>query len=98
MHILNPVYRIIEDDTIRDAQMGESTALLRAARPDFCATEELKTLAVELQDLVQTKVGTTKFSNVYNSIRQKVVSVRRDRKAARVIQVRLGYFRLVSKW
>ncbi len=22
-HILNPVYRIIEDDTIRDPQMGE---------------------------------------------------------------------------
>ncbi|PIL29525.1 hypothetical protein GSI_08333 [Ganoderma sinense ZZ0214-1] len=69
VHILNPVYRVIEDDTIRDPQM-----------------EELKTLAVELQDLVQTKVGTTKFSNVYNSIRQKVVSVRRERKAARAIQ------------
>lgn len=22
-HILNPVYRVIEDDTIRDTQMGE---------------------------------------------------------------------------
>lgn len=54
--------------------------------------DELKTLAVELQDLVQAKVGTTKFSDIYSSIRQKVVSVRRERKAARVIQVRLRYF------
>ncbi|EJF56189.1 hypothetical protein DICSQDRAFT_71986 [Dichomitus squalens LYAD-421 SS1] len=69
VHILNPVYRIVEDDTVRDPQM-----------------EELKTLAVELQDLVQTKVGTSRFSNVYNGIRQQVLSVRRDRKAARVIQ------------
>ncbi|KAI0832589.1 hypothetical protein BC628DRAFT_1347439 [Trametes gibbosa] len=69
MHVLSPVYRIVEEDTIRDAQM-----------------DELKTLAVELQDLVQSKVGTTKFANVYNSIRQKVLTVRRDRRTARVIQ------------
>ena len=31
VHILNPVYRIIEDDTIRDQQMGEPIAFLRAA-------------------------------------------------------------------
>ncbi|KAI0753565.1 hypothetical protein C8Q80DRAFT_1342693 [Daedaleopsis nitida] len=69
-HILNPIYRIIDDDTIRDSHM-----------------DELKTLAVELQDLVQGKVGTTKFANVYNSIRQKVLSVRRERRTARAIQV-----------
>ncbi|KAI0937862.1 hypothetical protein AcW1_003904 [Taiwanofungus camphoratus] len=68
-HILSPVYRIAEDDTIRDAQM-----------------DELKTLAIELQDLVQTKVGTTKFANVYSSIRQGVLGVRRERRNARVIQ------------
>ncbi|KAI0705265.1 armadillo-type protein [Cerioporus squamosus] len=68
-HILNPVYRIIDDDTIRDAQM-----------------DELKTTATELQDLVQSKVGTTKFANVYNSIRQKVLGVRRERRAARAVQ------------
>ncbi|EED77124.1 predicted protein [Postia placenta Mad-698-R] len=56
MHILSPVYRITEDDTIRDPQFGE-----------------LKTLAVELQDLVQNKVGTTKFADVYNRIRQTVL-------------------------
>ncbi|KAG8958312.1 U3 snoRNP protein [Tulasnella sp. 419] len=48
--------------------------------------EELKTLAQELQDLVQSKVGTTIFASAYNSIRQKVLSVRRDRRTARVLQ------------
>lgn len=49
--------------------------------------EDLKNTAVELQDLVQAKVGATKFSQVYNTIRQGVVSVRRERKTARVLQV-----------
>ncbi|TFY61376.1 hypothetical protein EVJ58_g4545 [Rhodofomes roseus] len=70
MHILSPLYRIAEDDTIRDLQIGE-----------------LKTLAAELQDLVQAKVGTTKFAAVYNEIRQHVVGVRRERRNARVMQV-----------
>lgn len=48
---------------------------------------ELKTLAIELQDLVQSKVGTTKFSNAYNRIRQGVLGVRRERKTARAMQV-----------
>ncbi|KAI8978168.1 armadillo-type protein [Trametes punicea] len=69
MHILSPLYRIVEDDTIRDEQM-----------------DDLKTLAIELQDLVQNKVGTTKFAQVYNGIRQKVLAVRHDRRTARVVQ------------
>ncbi|KAL6304961.1 armadillo-type protein [Sparassis latifolia] len=69
MHILSPVYRITEDDTIRDSQM-----------------DELKALAVELQELVQSKVGTTNFSNMYNRIRQGVLNVRRERRTARVLQ------------
>ncbi|KAF8901183.1 armadillo-type protein, partial [Gymnopilus junonius] len=70
VHILTPVYRLTEEDTIRDSQM-----------------EELKTTAIELQDLVQSKVGTTKFANVYNQIRQSVLGVRRERKVARALQV-----------
>ncbi|KAI0359462.1 hypothetical protein OH77DRAFT_1472682 [Trametes cingulata] len=69
MHMLSPVYRIVEEDTIRDPQM-----------------EELKTLSIELQDLIQSKVGTTSFAQVYNEIRQKVLVVRRDRRTARVVQ------------
>lgn len=49
--------------------------------------DEVKALAVELQDLIQTKVGTTKFANAYSRIRQSVLSVRRDRKTARSMQV-----------
>ncbi|TFK68467.1 hypothetical protein BDN72DRAFT_821164 [Pluteus cervinus] len=70
VHILKPVYRITEDDTVRDEQMAE-----------------LKTLAIELQELVQKKVGTTKFATVYNQIRQAVLATQRDRKTARQIQV-----------
>ncbi len=55
-------------------------------RTDNTFTDELKTLAVELQDLVQSKVGTTAFANVYNQIRQKTLGIRRERKTARVIQ------------
>lgn len=49
--------------------------------------DELKTLSVELQDLIQGKVGVTAFSAVYNQIRQGVLGVRRDRRTARVLQV-----------
>ncbi|KAJ7104174.1 armadillo-type protein, partial [Mycena belliarum] len=70
VHVLTPVYRIAEDDTIRDPQM-----------------DELKTICIELQDLVQSKVGTTKFSKAYNQIRQSVLGVQRERKATKVLQV-----------
>ncbi|KAF9060675.1 armadillo-type protein [Rhodocollybia butyracea] len=70
VHILSPIYRIIEDDTIHDTKMTE-----------------LKDTAVELRDLLQSKVGTTKFSAVYNQIRQGVVAVQRERKEARVLQI-----------
>ncbi|KAG6885913.1 hypothetical protein C0993_007931 [Termitomyces sp. T159_Od127] len=69
VHILTPLYRLLEEDAIRDSQM-----------------DELKTLATELQDLLQGKVGATKFSTTYNQIRQGVLEVRRGRKTARTIQ------------
>jgi U3 small nucleolar RNA-associated protein 20 len=52
-------------------------------------SDELKTLATELQELVQSKVGTTQFADVYNRIRQGVLGVRRERKANRVLMVRI---------
>ncbi|KAF8883245.1 armadillo-type protein [Infundibulicybe gibba] len=70
VHILTPVYRLGDDDTIRDPQM-----------------DELKTIAIELQDLIQEKVGPVKFSNIYNQIRQSTLSVRRERKVARAVQM-----------
>ncbi|KAH9007602.1 armadillo-type protein [Lactarius deliciosus] len=68
MHILSPMYRITEDDTIRDQRMVE-----------------LKATAVELQDLVQQKVSTTKFAVTYNKIRQTVLGVQRERRTARAV-------------
>ncbi|KAF8622933.1 hypothetical protein AX15_006611 [Amanita polypyramis BW_CC] len=47
---------------------------------------EIKTLVIELQDLVQNKVGVVKFSRVYSQIRQSTLNVRRERKAARTLQ------------
>jgi len=70
VHILTPVYRITEDDTVRDSNM-----------------DEIKTVAQELQDLVQTKVGITKFTAIYGQIRQGTLAIRRDRKAARAMKV-----------
>lgn len=49
-------------------------------------TDEIKTTSIELQDLVRSKVGVVKFSNVYSQIRQGVVNVRRERKATRALQ------------
>ncbi|KZO93884.1 hypothetical protein CALVIDRAFT_600365 [Calocera viscosa TUFC12733] len=49
--------------------------------------EELRALCRELQDMLQQKVGTTPFAAVYNAIRQRVGTVRRERRAQRVVQV-----------
>ncbi|KAJ6608583.1 armadillo-type protein [Mycena sp. CBHHK59/15] len=49
--------------------------------------DELKITCVELQDLVQSKVGTTKFSTAYNQIRQSVLGIQRERKATKALQV-----------
>ncbi|KAF9258369.1 hypothetical protein L218DRAFT_1080452 [Marasmius fiardii PR-910] len=70
VHILSPIYRITEDDTIHDPKMSE-----------------LKDVSVELRDLVQSKVGATKFTGVYNQIRQGVLSVRKERKEAKILQM-----------
>jgi U3 small nucleolar RNA-associated protein 20 len=49
--------------------------------------DELKTLALEVQDLLQTKVGTTKFAAVYSRIRQHVQQVRHERRTNRAQQL-----------
>lgn len=54
-------------------------------------TDELKATAVELQDLVQRKVGTTKFAVIYNKIRQTVLGVQRERRVARVTKACLCF-------
>lgn len=88
-HILTPVYRITEEDTIRDSGMGTwGYARCFVLSGADGGVDELKTTAIELQDLVQAKVGTTAFATAYNRIRQGAVSVQQARRVARVTQVR----------
>ncbi|KAL1741207.1 armadillo-type protein [Schizophyllum fasciatum] len=67
-HILNPLYRITQDEGIRDPQM-----------------DELKTLATEVQTLVQSKVAPTAFTAVYSKIRENVRGVQQERKIKRTL-------------
>jgi U3 small nucleolar RNA-associated protein 20 len=78
----------MDDDTIRDLEMGELLPFVSLFFPtdNIVIIDELKTLAAELQDLVQSKVGTTKFSVTYNQIRQSVLGIRRERKVTRALQ------------
>jgi U3 small nucleolar RNA-associated protein 20 len=48
-------------------------------------SEELKSTSIELRELVQQKVGGTAFSVAYNTIRQKVLEVQRERRTKRVM-------------
>lgn len=42
--------------------------------------------AIELQDMVRSKVGGGKFAEVYNNIRQSALGVQRERRIARTLQ------------
>lgn len=87
VHILTPVYRIAEDDSIRDSEIGQWSWWTLINLYWKYPLDELKTSAVELQDLIQAQVGTTKFSAIYSRIRQGAITVRRERKITRVLQV-----------
>jgi U3 small nucleolar RNA-associated protein 20 len=50
-------------------------------------SDELRTTAVELQELLQSKAGSAQFADVYNRIRQGVLGVRRERRTNRVLMV-----------
>lgn len=67
-HILNALYRITEDEGIKDPQM-----------------DELKTLAIEVQSLVQSKVAPTAFTAAYSKIRENVRGVQQERKIKRTL-------------
>lgn len=51
-------------------------------------TVELQALAHEVQALVQAKIGTTAYSAVHSSIRQKMAERRNERKTTLALQVR----------
>jgi len=48
--------------------------------------EELKTLATEVQDVIQSRVGTTRYASAYTSVRQRALEKRRERKTAKLMQ------------
>ena len=94
IHILSPIYRITEDDTVRDERMGKHLQFYSWITLFTCHADELKMTAVELQDLVQQKVGTTKFAITYNKIRQTVLGVQRERRTARITKVTIKVYRV----
>ncbi|ORY03876.1 hypothetical protein K493DRAFT_276201 [Basidiobolus meristosporus CBS 931.73] len=48
--------------------------------------EDLRTLGQEVLDFIRKQVGTTIYHEVYNQVRQRVVDIRRERKAKRSFQ------------
>jgi hypothetical protein len=48
---------------------------------DLLPTERLYELSIEVRDLVQSKVGTTAFSTVWEQLRKRSVEKRGNRKA-----------------
>lgn len=70
-----------------DVTPTQTRKLIRAF-PPFSA--ELQSLAHEVQELLQAKVGTTAYSSVHTSIRQKAAERRNERKTALALQVSSG--------
>ena len=82
LHVLSPVHRILDEGSIpesEDAQIGES-AQSRGRSGLMSLSDALRELAIEVRDFVQTKVGATEFSRVWESIRQKTASKREERR------------------
>ncbi|TXT11027.1 hypothetical protein VHUM_01778 [Vanrija humicola] len=71
IHILSPIYRILDDE-------GDLAGLDGAG-----GVEELRQLATEVRDFVQTKVGATNFSKTWEKIRRHVGDKRQVRREAR---------------
>jgi hypothetical protein len=59
-------------------------------------SDELRTTAVELQELLQSKAGSAQFADVYNRIRQGVLGVRRERRTNRVLMVNITSWMMVE--
>lgn len=66
--------------------MGKWTQESASVSSDARTLESVKTISQELFDLLQKKVGVSKFSAVYSQIRQSIVEKRRERKETRVMQ------------
>lgn len=71
MHVLSPIYRILDDN-------GDLVGLDGAG-----GIEDLRQLATEVRDFVQSKVGTTEFSRTWERVRRRVTDKRAGRREAR---------------
>jgi U3 small nucleolar RNA-associated protein 20 len=95
--IVLPLYRIVEDPNTKDEQMGTFSILTyfepsgpsHLSNPGTFSTVELQVLAREVQELLQTKIGVTLFSEAYNEVRRKATEKRQSRKAAIAVRVSL---------
>ncbi|KAJ9115827.1 hypothetical protein QFC22_004968 [Naganishia vaughanmartiniae] len=68
-HVLSPIYRIADDEG--DVRITPGDQQL----------ERLYELSIEVRDLVQSKVGTTAFSSVWEQLRKRSVEKRGNRKS-----------------
>lgn len=66
-HILNPIYRILDEGGDLQGLEGESI-------------DQLRKLTIEIRDFVQDKVGTTAFSKTWEQVRRKTFKKRKERK------------------
>ncbi|EJT46124.1 hypothetical protein A1Q1_05335 [Trichosporon asahii var. asahii CBS 2479] len=66
-HILNPIYRILDEGGDLQGLEGESIDALRK-------------LTIEIRDFVQEKVGTTAFGRTWEQVRRKTFAKRKQRK------------------
>ncbi|WRT65418.1 uncharacterized protein IL334_002361 [Kwoniella shivajii] len=71
MHILSPVYRILDEGG--DLAKTEDTQI-----------EELRQLAMQIREFVQTKAGTSAFSSVWEKLRRATITKREGRREDRV--------------
>ena len=97
LHVLSPIYRVLDEggDLAAESgqQIGKSAQL--GIRCDHSRADDLRQLATEVRDFVQTKVGTTEFSKTWESMRKRVSAKRDERRDARVQMVsRLGRHRV----
>lgn len=90
-HILGPVYRILDEDgdlagliTPKTGGNANGGAVDGFGTPlGGNGVDELRTLATEVRDFVQAKVGTTAFSKAWEALRRRVGERRADRREKR---------------
>lgn len=85
-HVLNPIYRILDeagDLTSIDSGGWIGRCRVGSAFFSLCPLDEMRLLATEVRDFVQSKVGTTDFFRAWDRLRRRVNERREGRKDAR---------------